>query len=437
MNTQIEYQQNITDENKGICEKYWLREKDNRASYVFTCRSLSEEYGLKQGEIINIVRDNAFLKILDCECLGCGITKECRTRFELTNLDINYWRCDTCLKAYEEQKEREWHEQVIEQKKLEQERQQAVMNGLSKYRASQEDDITPLEEISLIDKLLLMTIVESLGTDNLKTTLSLTDNLQRRLSPLYTMDEKILEHLFKINALLLKPKESSDYTTITDSGEIDINLDYYQTTFDLAYDLQDIVNLRIKVNDAQTINELTNSTVFRNWCENIQLAECVSYLIERSRINGLIPPLGEKMLSLLQAHLMTYSVAELSRLIWMAVESASSYSNKPYITIKHASNAIYTILQDNIDKVSTGIWKRKVFNRDTTLPESAIAKVFFSHIFKIHDCSFRYRLSELIASVKTEPLSQEGRSSYLTLGTEYDSNKSMTLQLNVIQQQVN
>ena len=190
-------------------------------------------------------------------------------------------------------------------------------------------------------------------------------------------------------------------------------------------------------NDAQKINELINSTVFISWCENIQLAECVSYLIERSKINGLTPPLGEKILSLLQAHLMTYSVAELSRLIWMAVESASSYSNKPYITIKHASNAIYTILQNNIDKVSTGIWKRKVFNRDTTLPESAIAKVFFSHIFKIHDCSFRYRLSELIASVKTEPLSQEGRSSYLTLGTEYDSNKSMTLQLNVIQQQAN
>ena len=429
MKTKLEYQPDITDLNKLICEKYWRREKDNRASYVFTCQSLGKEYGFKQSEITNIVRDNAYLKVLDCQCLDCDITSECKTRFDLINLDIENWRCDACLKAYKDQQEKEWREHLLELKRLEQERQQTIIDSFNRYRSEQEDAITPLEELSLIDKLLLMAIVESLGSHNLKTTMSLTDDLQKPLSPLYTMDERILKHLFEANCLLLNSLDSLDFVDVTESGEIEVNLDYSQATFDFAYDVKDIISLRVKVKEQKTINDLINDVVFRDWCENIQLAECISYLIERSRVNGLAPPLGDKILSLLQASLTTYSVAELISLIWMAVESASSYSNKPNITKKHASNSIYTILQSNIDKVSNRIWKRKTFNRDTNLSESAIAKVFFDDVFKVYDGGFKYRLDDLIARLGVERLSKE--SSYLTLGREQDVTKSLTLQLNV------
>lgn len=395
MKTKLEYQPDIVEFNKLICEKYWLREKDNKTSYLFTCRSLSKKYELKQSEITNIVRENAYIKVLDCQCLGCGITSKCKTRFELTNLTIDNWRCDKCLEAFNEQQERERLEHILEQERLEQEQHQAIIEGLYKYRAKQENAIPPFEELSLIDKLLLMAIVESLGCDNMRTTLSLIDNLQKPLSPLYTMDERILKHLFEANVLLLNPLESLDYANISESGEININLDYSQATFDFAYDAKDITNLRVKVKEQKTINDLINNVAFKDWCENIQLAECMSYLIERSRINSLAPPLGDKMMSLLQANLMTYSVAKLCRIIWMAVESASSYSNKPNITIKHASNSIYTILQGNIDKVDNGIWQCKPFSREVNLPKSAISKVFFDDIFKMYDCGFKYMLDEL------------------------------------------
>lgn len=429
MKTAIEFQAGITDKNKELCEKYWLREKDNKISYVFTCQSLSKEYGLKRSEITNIVKDNAYLKVLGCQCLDCGTTSECRTRFELTNLDTDSWRCDACLKAYKEQQEKEWREYLLVQERLEQERQKAVIGGLNNYRAEQEGAIPTLEELSLIDKLLLMAIVESLGSDNLKTTLSLTDNLERSLSPLYTMDETILEHLFKANILLLNPMNSLDYANITESGVVDINLDYSQATFDFAYDANDLTSLRVEVEEQKTINELIDNVVFKDWCENIQLAECVSYLIERSRVNGLTPPLGEKMMSLLKASLTTYSVAELRRLIWMATESASSYSNKPDITNRHASNSIYTILQGNIDKVSNGVWECKAFSRDSNLPESAISKVFFDDVFKVHDGSFKYRLNELFESLRANQLSKG--SNYLTLGSDQDISKSVSLKLKI------
>lgn len=113
----------------------------------------------------------------------------------------------------------------------------------------------------------------------------------------------------------------------------------------------------------------------------------------------------------------------------MAVESASSYSNKPNITNRHASNSIYTILQSNIDKVSNGVWKRKTFNRDTNLPKSAIAKVFFDDVFKVYDGSFKYRLDELFESLRVKQLSKG--SNYLTLGGDQEVSKSVTLQLNI------
>lgn len=395
MKTIIEYQPNITTKNKNISEKYWLRENDNKTSYVFTCRSLSEKYELKQSEITNIVRENACIKVLDCQCLDCGVISKCKTRFELTNLNMSNWRCDTCLDAFNEQKERARLEYILEQERLEQEQNQAILEGLYKYRAEQEDDIPPFGELSLIDKLLLMAIVESLGSENLRSTLSLIDNMQKPLSPLYTMDERIIEHLFEANVLLLNPLESLDYIDVTESGEININLDYSKATFDFAYDAKDITNLRIKVKEQKTINDVINNAMFRDWCGNIQLAECLSYLIERSRINGLAPSLGNKIMSLLQANLTTYSVAELCRMIWMAVESASSYSNKPNVTTKHASNSIYTILQGNIDKVDNGIWQCKPFNREVNLPRSAISKVFFDDIFKMYDCGFKYMLDAL------------------------------------------
>ena len=430
MKTKVEYQPGITETNKIICEKYWLRESDKRNGYIYTCEQIGQEFGLKHSEISLIAKNNAQLVVLDCQCLECGEPKICYVRGHLTQLKLDNWRCDKCWRIIKKRRMQKVLEQQLEQERLEEKKRQTITDALKDYRAQQEKAISPLEDLSLIDKLLLMAIVESLGSDNLKTTLSSTDNLERPLSPLYTMDETILKHLFKANILLLNPIDSLDYTNITKSGEVEINLDYSQATFDFAYDANDITSLRVEVKDQKTVNELIDNVVYKDWCKNIQLAECVSYLIERARVNGLTPPLGEKMMSLIQANLTTYSVAEFYSLIWMAIESASSYSNKPNISKKRASNSIYTILQSNIDKVSNGIWKRRTFNRDTNLPKSAITKVFFDDVFKEYDSGFKCRLDELIASMGIERLSKE-KSSYLTLGGNQKVNKSMTLQLNI------
>lgn len=370
MKTVVEFKTGISDKNKELCEKYWLREKDNKTSYLFTCQSLGEVYELKRSEITDIVRDNACLKVLDCLCLDCGTSGECKTRFELTNLEVSNWRCDMCLKAYEERREKEWNEHLLEQLRLQQERQEAIMDSFNWHREQQERSVLPIEELGVIEKLLLTAVVESLSSENLKSTISLTESLERPLSPLHTMDETILKHLFEANVLLLDPIDGLEYESIA-------GIDYSRATFDFAYDIRDITRLRTEVRGREVIGKLADNVVFKDWCESIQLAECVSYLIERAGVNKLEPPLGEKMLSLLQSSLYSCSVAEVTSLIWMSVESASSYSNKPNITKKRASNSIYTILQTNTDRVLNGIWKRKPFNRDINLPKSAIAKVFF------------------------------------------------------------
>ena len=134
MRTTVNYQPTITAEHKELCEKYWLRKKEDKISYVHTCQSLSKEYGLRLSEVTTIVKDNACLKVLDCLCLECGTVSECKTRSALINLDINNWCCDTCWHAYQERQQQEWHDYLLEQNRLQQEHRKSMIKFLDDYR---------------------------------------------------------------------------------------------------------------------------------------------------------------------------------------------------------------------------------------------------------------------------------------------------------------
>ena len=97
--TKIEYQSDITETNKLISERYWLRESDKRNGFIYTCKEIAQDFGLRHQDIPSIVKANAHLVVLDCQCINCGTTKICQTRSQLAQLNVDKWRCDTCLEA--------------------------------------------------------------------------------------------------------------------------------------------------------------------------------------------------------------------------------------------------------------------------------------------------------------------------------------------------
>lgn len=423
MKTIIEYQSDITEINKLICEKYWLQESEKRNEFIYTCKQIGQEFGFRSQDISSIAKINAHLVVLDCQCLDCGTTNICHTRAQLIQLKVDNWRCDVCWEALKKRRMQALIEQRVEQERLEEEQRQAALEYINNYRNIQFTEIPSITELNETDRLLLAATIESLGTDNLKTTISLRDNLSLPLSPFFGLDQKILHYLFKLNLLLLVPEENYEYVTVNKQQELEI--DYNQATFEFAYDTEDLTKIMISAKSKKNISALVVNTQFESWCQQIQLGECLSYLITRAELNNLAPPIGEKLISLLRACLAECSVSVMHYIIYKAVESAAAYVQKPNITRKHASNSISGNIERVFGKISSGSWHRSNSYRDASHPQSAMAKVFFDHVFGMENCGFNYTLDELFEPYK--PQQAIGQVGYATLGSAQSSDYTITI----------
>tara|TARA_R110002051_G_scaffold188553_1_gene257968 strand:+ start:10647 stop:11828 length:1182 start_codon:yes stop_codon:yes gene_type:complete len=390
MKTKLEYQQDVAELNKLICEKYWLRKGNEQNKFVHTCKELEQVFGLKHKDIFKIVKESAYLVIFDCQCIDCDITKICHTRSEFNQLKIDAWRCDTCWKLLQKRKKH------LEIEGVEYDKKQALLIHTNNYKASQLAKVPLLDEIDVIDSLLLAAVIESLGSQDLKTTVSIDSKLLLPLSPFFILDEKILQHLFNSNLLIPNIEESSDHFSLDKQQEL--RIDYYRATFSFAYDSDSLIKVLTSAKTKNNIDVLVSSNNFRNWCQSIQLVECFNYLVNRSKLNNLAPCITEKLISLLMSCLASSSVSEIFYIIWRAVESAAAYSQKLGVTKKEASDTIYSNIKHNHGKISNGNWKGRGFRRDSNSPQSAISIIFFDYVFGISDCGFNFTFDELIGN---------------------------------------
>ncbi len=423
MKTKLEYQPDITELDRFVCEKYWLRESDKRTGFTHTCKEIGQEFGFRHQDIPSIVKANAHLVVLDCQCVDCGKSKICHTRSQLIHLKPDSWQCDECWKVFLERREQEHLKYCLEQERLKEEQRQAALEYINDYRGTQLTEVPLVKELNEVDRLLLAATIESIGAENLKTTISLRNNLSLGLSPFFRLDEHILHHLFKLNLLLLVPEENYDYINVNNKREVEI--DYHQVSFEFAYGIDDLTKVMVGAKSKKDISALIANSQFESWCQQIQLGECLSYLISRSKLNNLAPPISDKLISLLKACLTECSVSVMHYIIYKSVESAAAYVQKPNITRKHASNSISGNIERIFGKISSGSWHSNKSFRDANHLQSAISKVFFDYVFGIEDCGFYYTLNELFSPyTPKQVLKQMG---YLTLGGAQSNSYSITI----------
>jgi len=427
--TKLEYQSDITETNKLICERYWLREGDKRSGFIYTCKEIGQEFDVKHQDIPSIVKINAHLVVLDCQCIDCGTTKVCYTRSQLTRLDLIRWRCDDCREALEKRMDQEYLEYRLKQDRLAEEKRQTALEYINQYRSIQLSSIPSVIELNDVDKLLLAATVESLGSDNLRNTVSLRDNLSLPLSPFSKLDEKILHHLFNQNLLILAPENSYEYVTINEAQELEI--DFYQAIFEFTYSIENLTKILINAKSRKNTSALVADDQFKNWCEQVQLGECLSYLITRSRLNDLAPPIGDKLVSIFKACLAKCSVSTMHYIIWKSVENAAAYMQKPNITRRHASNSIAGNMERVFGKIYSGSWSHNRAYRDFGHPQSAMAKIFFDYVFEVDDGSFYCTLDELFSPYRSQKTLEQV--SYATLGDARSTNYSVTIALDIKQ----
>ncbi|MGM8871277.1 hypothetical protein ACS8E3_06260 [Psychrobacter sp. 2Y5] len=427
MKTKLEYQSDITETNKLICERYWLREADKRSGFIYTCKEIGQEFDVKHQDIPSIVKINAHLVVLDCQCIDCGTTKICHTRSQLTQLKPDSWRCDDCWDTFQERRNQEYLEYNLKQDRLAEEYKQDVLAYINYYRDIQLTNIPVLTALNDVDRFLLAATVESLGVENLRTTVSLRDNLLLPLSPFSKLDEEILHHLFKRNLLILAPENSYKYVTIDEEQELEV--DFYQAIFEFSYSIENLTKISINAKSRKNTSALVADSQFKSWCEKVQLGECLNYLITRSRLNDLAPPIGDKLISILRACLAEYSVSTIHYIIYEAVESAAAYVQKPNITRKRASNSISDNIERIFDKLYSGSWTPNIACRNFSHPQSAMAKIFFDYMFGVNDGGFYYTLDELFSPYRSQKALEQV--SYATLGNTISTSYSIRIASNI------
>lgn len=401
MKTKLEYQSGIADATKLICEKYWLMRRNKPNEFIHTCQEIGQAFGFRPNDISDIAKTNSHLVVLDSQCIDCDKIHICHNRTQFNQLKLGSWRCDLCWKALSKRtiQAQPLLEKPVEKESLKEEQKQAFLEYINSYRTTQLTEIPSITTLSEADRLLLAATIESLGTEDLKTTISLDDIQSLPLSPFFWLDEHILQHLFELNLLLLVPEDSFEYININEEQELEI--DYQQATFEFAYDTDDLNKIMIAAKSKKDIHALVADNQFRICCKNIQLGECLNYLTTRSRLNNLDPSITEKFLSLFRSCLAENSVSVMHYVIYRAVEMATKSSQTLDATQKHPSSSIYSNIERVFGQISTGVCRRHNSFRDDSHPQSAMTKLFFDYVFGMEDCGFYYTLDELFNPYKS------------------------------------
>lgn len=400
MKTKVAYKLDITEDAKTICDKYWLRIKNNsKKPFIYSCKEIGDEFGLTYREITRIAEDNAYLTILDCRCVNCSTVKICCNRTEFIGSYLDSWECESCyLKAFyrrQQDSRRDGNERALQQQLI---KENAFINQLIQFRQTQLYSVPSLDNINTVDHYLLVAVLTCLGTDNLRSTISLSDNLDTQLSPSYSLDTKILDRLMRKNLLLVNIENSYDYVHANE--DCLLQFDLFKMTFDFAYSPDQLQKLIIDSKYDSSKKRLIHSFEYKECCQDIQLEECVSYLTYCSKNNNLAPIIDAKMASLLNTCLLDYSVSEIYYMIWEGVERASSYCNKPNIDKMRASNSIYGNIQKMYEKIDNQLIENKKYSRDDTHPKSVLTRTFFDEIHGIEDCGFRHTVDDLLKQLQ-------------------------------------
>jgi len=402
MKTKLEYQSGIADATKLICEKYWLMRRNKPNEFVHTCQEIGQAFGFRPKDISNIAKTNSHLVVLDSQCIDCDKIHICHNRTQFNQLKLGSWRCDICWKALSKRtiQAQPLLEKPVEKESLKEEQKQAFLEYINSHRTTQLTEIPSITTLNEADRLLLAATIESLGTEDLKTTISLDDIQSLPLSPFFWLDEHILQHLYELNLLLLVPEDSFEYININEEQELEI--DYQQATFEFAYDTDDLNKVMIAAKSKKDIHALVADNQFRICCKNIQLGECLNYLTTRSRLNNLDPSITEKLLSLFRSCLAENSVSVMHYVIYRAVEMAAKSSQKSNTTQKHPSTYISRNIEQVVSQISTGACRRHNSFRDDSHPQSAMAKLFFDYVFGMEDGGFYYTLDELFNPYRSQ-----------------------------------
>ncbi|WP_019674093.1 hypothetical protein [Psychrobacter lutiphocae] len=280
MQIQIVYKDDLPDEIRQLCEKYWLRKLREDSKFVHNATDIMSQSGLGFYEFKELIQDSCHIVVEDFHCVDCDANCVVYDRKAFKRLNRESWQCSDC---YNKQALKRCEERIArsqEGKRIRKENIRLVTPILKAKIAEQLNSIPKVDELDIIDKILLVATAKEFIEENFRPTHHFTTYTDSAFEPDFTstnyLDIQVLEHLLDANVLLFNFDRNLKSMRLGEEGQLFLNNAY--AGFDFAYDKQTIKQIEADVEQRRCTIKDINNPKFEEWVKGVQIARCVASL---------------------------------------------------------------------------------------------------------------------------------------------------------------
>lgn len=381
MQIQIVYKDDLSDEIRQLCEKYWLCKPGEDTKFVHNATTIMSESGLEFYNFKETIQESCHIDVEGCHCVDCGANCAVYDRKAFKRLNLESWQCSDCynkqaLKRYEERIVRSQEDERIKKENI-----RLVTPVLKAKIAEQLNSIPKVDELDIIDKILLVATAKEFTEENFRPSHHFTTYTDSAFEPDFTptnyLDIQVLEHLLDANVLLFNFDRNLKSMRLGEEGQLILNIAY--TGFDFAYDKQTVKQIESDVKQRRcTIKDIDNPK-FEEWVKGVQIARFVASLKHGLPNCGIGYYIGDGVKDLFKNALDTYTVAEMIDIIPIAIRHVCNSGNNKTLTASESDNEICESIAFALNLCRRG--KFRNYPTPKVQPETAIEKTLSRYLF--------------------------------------------------------
>lgn len=384
---------------KALCDLYWELSASPIDSdwpeFAHSLSAISKLSGIPTKKVERTASDYSAIQIHLWKCKGCEKTYVATSRKLIEDLStgkkVSIANSATYLCGDCEKKE-------AEKKRLEKETQDQEKRVLIQDFFGRMGPKTALaSNLTLRQMVYFIGLLQAGGSENLQKIVPF-ELWEQKLSPSKEHALKIISTIFDDGLIWVHPETTID--SVTDIDQNTGTFSYYpakvtwqpSTSIQAANTPGQLMQEILDILALPWTNETWANDAYELWFE-IALEECKEFLVFQLTEHHFEFNPGEKTTEYLTYALKNFSVSKVFNLIWGSVQSAAALYQKGGISRKQAANTAVAAIQSKAERYIANQWDPKPFERNYSLPESIMARLFYSVILGLGDMGIKEKIS--------------------------------------------
>lgn len=384
---------------KALCDLYWELSTSSIDSdwpeFAHSLSAISKLSGIPTKKVERTASDYSAIQIHLWKCKGCEKTYVATSRKLIEDLStgkkVSIANSATYLCGDCEKKE-------AEKKRLEKETQDQEKRILIRDFFGQMGPKTALaSNLTLRQMVYFVSVMQAGGSENLQKIVPL-DLWEQKLSPSKEHALKIISTIFDDRLIWAHPETTIDSVTAIDPNAGTFSYYPEKVTWQPSTSSQSpnipgsLMQEILDILAVPWTNETWVNEAYELWFE-IALEECKEFLVFQLNEHHFEFNPGEKTTEYLTYALKNFAVSKVFNLIWGSVQSAAALYQKGGISRKQAANTAVSAIQSKTERYIANQWDPKPFERNYSLPESIVARLFYSVVLGLGDIAIKEKIS--------------------------------------------